>query len=85
MMLKEGLKAVDQFSPDQLRELREYIEQREQQIELQAGTLNMDELLQDLAELRAGLTEEEFREMERAINELGYGMPYLSGDLEPPG
>ena len=69
MMLTEVLKAVDQFSPDQLRELREYIEQREQQIELQAGTLDMDELLQDLAELRAGLTEEEFREIERAMNE----------------
>jgi len=63
------IKAVDQLPPDQLRQLREYIQQREQQIELKAGTLNMDELLEGLEEMRAGLTDEEFREIERAMNE----------------
>lgn len=69
MMFTDVISAVDQFSPDQLRQLREYIQQREQQMELKAGTLNMDELLEGLAEMRAGLTDEEFREMERAMNE----------------
>jgi len=69
MVFTEVIKAVDQFSPDQLRQLREYIQQREQQIELKAGTLNMAELLEGLEEMRAGLTDEEFREIERAMNE----------------
>lgn len=69
MVLSDVMKAVDQLSADQLRQLREYIQQREQQIELQAGTLNMDELLEGLEEMRAGLTDEEFTEIERAMNE----------------
>lgn len=69
MILTDVMKAVDQFSPEQLRQLRETIQQREQQIEPKAGTLNMDELLEGLEEMRAGLTDEEFREIERAMNE----------------
>lgn len=69
MVLRDVMKAVDRFSADQLRQLREYIQQREQQIELKAGTLNTDELLEGLAEMRAGLTEKEFNEIARAMNE----------------
>jgi hypothetical protein len=69
MLFTDVMKAVDQFSRDQLRQLREYIPQREQQIELKAGTLNMDALLEGLEEMRAGVTDEEFREIERAMNE----------------
>lgn len=69
MIFADVMKAVDQFSADQLRQLREYIEQREQQIELKAGTLNMGELLEGLEEMRAGLTDQAFREIERAMNE----------------
>jgi hypothetical protein len=69
MMFTDVMKAVAEFSADQLRQLREYIQQREQQMELKAGTLNMDELLEGLEEMRAGLTDEEFREIERAMNE----------------
>lgn len=69
MILTDVMKAVDQFSPEQLRQLRETIQQRKQQIEPKAGTLNMDELLEGLEEMRAGLTDEEFREIERAMNE----------------
>ncbi|MBL8155821.1 MAG: hypothetical protein JNM70_16685 [Anaerolineae bacterium] len=69
MILTDVMKALDQFSPDQLRQLREYIQQRVQQIELKAGTLNMDDLLEGLEEMRAGLTDEEFGEIERAMNE----------------
>jgi hypothetical protein len=69
MTFPEMMKAVDELSADQLRELREYIQQREQQIELRAGTLNMDQFLKGLEEIRAGLTNEEFSEIERAMNE----------------
>jgi hypothetical protein len=69
MIFTEVIKAVDDFSPDQLRRLREYIQQREQQIKLKAGTVNMDELLEGLEEMRAGLINEQFREIERAMNE----------------
>jgi hypothetical protein len=66
---RDILQAVDQFSPDELRNLREYIQRREQQIDLRAGTLNIEALLRGLEEMRAGLSDEEFREIERAMNE----------------
>jgi hypothetical protein len=59
-MFSDVIKAVDEFTADQLRQLREYIQQREQQIEFKAGTLNMDELVNGL---------EEMHEIERAMNE----------------
>jgi hypothetical protein len=69
MTFSDVVKAVDQFSPDELRQLKEYIEQREQQIELHAGTLDVDELMRGLEALRAGLSNEEFREIEHAMND----------------
>lgn len=57
------------MSPDELRQVREYIDAREQQVELRAGTVNMDTLLNALEEIRAGLSEEESAEIERAMNE----------------
>ncbi len=69
MIFTDVMKAVEQFSPEELRQLREYIQQREQHPELKAGTLDMDELLEGLEEMRLGLTDDEFREIERAMNE----------------
>jgi hypothetical protein len=69
MLLPEVMKAVEQLSLDELRQLREYIQEREQQVELRAGTIVMDEFLSALEELRAGLTKEEFEKIERAMNE----------------
>jgi hypothetical protein len=69
MALRDVYKVVDEMSPEQLRELRRYIEQREHEIELRPGTLNVAELLHGLAELSAGLSEDEFREIEQAMNE----------------
>ncbi|MCU0499524.1 MAG: hypothetical protein MUF87_19415 [Anaerolineae bacterium] len=69
MVFTEVIKAIEEFSADQLRQLREYIQQREQQIELKAGTLNVDELLEGLAEIRSGLSDEQFSEIERAMND----------------
>lgn len=69
MILEEVKKAVDHFSLNELRQLREYIQGREQQIDLRSGTVDMDRLLSALEEIRAGMTEEEFAEIERAMNE----------------
>lgn len=69
MMFEDVKKAVDRFSLNELRQLREYIESREQQIELRPGTVDMEALLSALDDIRAGMTEEEFAEIERAMNE----------------
>jgi hypothetical protein len=69
MMLVDVMKALDHLSLDQLRQVREYIQQREQQMMLKAGTLSMDELLEGLEAMRAGLTDAQFSEIERAMNE----------------
>ena len=37
-------------------------------IDLQSGTVNMDELLSALEDIREGLSEEDFAEIERAMN-----------------
>jgi hypothetical protein len=69
MVFEDVKKAVDRFSLHELRRLREYIEGREQQIELRPGTIDIDALLSALTDIRAGMTEEEFAEIERAMNE----------------
>lgn len=69
MVFEDVKKAVDRFSLNELRRLRAYIEGREQQIELRPGTVDMETLLSALADIRAGMTEEEFAEIERAMNE----------------
>jgi hypothetical protein len=69
MLLTDVMKALDNLSVDQLRQLREYIQHREQQLDLKADTINLDELIAGLNEMRAGLTDEEYREIERAMNE----------------
>ncbi len=69
MLLSDVMKMVDRFSPEELRELREYIQQREQQSDLRAGTVDMNALLAALDEIRDGMTEEEFSTIERAMNE----------------
>jgi hypothetical protein len=68
MVLDDVKKAVDHFSLNELRQLREYIQVREQQIDLVPGTVNMDALLSGLEDIRAGLSDEEFADIERAMN-----------------
>jgi hypothetical protein len=68
-MMQDVFKVIDRLSPDELRLLREYIDTREQQVQLRAGTVDMDKLLSALEELRAGLSEAESAEIERAMNE----------------
>lgn len=69
MVFEDVKKAVDRFSLHELRQLRAYIEGREQQIELRPGTVDMETLLIALTDIRAGMTEAEFAEIERAMNE----------------
>lgn len=69
MLLEEVTKAVDRLSLNELRQLQQYIQGREQQIELRAETVNMDALLSALEDIRAGLSEDEFPEIEQAMNE----------------
>lgn len=69
MMFDDVKKAVSRFSAEELRQLREYIEAREQQIVLHPGTVDMNSLLAALEDIREGLSEEDFAEIERAMNE----------------
>jgi hypothetical protein len=69
MVLSDVLKIVDRFSKEDLRQLREYIEGREQEQEVIAPTFDLQALLSGLEEMRAGITEAEFHEIERAMNE----------------
>jgi hypothetical protein len=59
---------IADFTAEELEELREYIREDESP-RLRAGTLNVDAFLQGLAEMREGLTLEEYAEIERAMNE----------------
>lgn len=68
MLFDDVKKAVDRFSPEELRQLREHIENREQMFKLQPGTVDMHSLLAALEDIRVGLTDEEFAEIERAMN-----------------
>jgi hypothetical protein len=69
MMLEDVLKAVEGFTEDELQQLKTLIDQREQQRTLRPGTLNIERLLDGLAQIREGLTDEEFAEIEQAMND----------------
>lgn len=69
MILEEVFKAVDHFSSHELQQLREYIEDRERQLALRPGTVDMETLLSALEDIRAGITDAEFADIERAMNE----------------
>jgi len=71
MTLQDVMKAVDQLSPEELRELRQYIEQREG-VPRPAQALTPEERARRLDEafeqLRDGLTQAELDEMTEAMN-----------------
>jgi len=66
--LKEVKEAVDHFSPEERAELRAYLDEREMHT-LRAGTMNVDALLAAAREIRESLTDEEWNEIEQAMNE----------------
>lgn len=67
---QEMIRVVDQLSPEELRELRNYIDQREAQSQ-PAHRLSPEERIRRLDEaaraIRAGFTEAEWAEVERAM------------------
>jgi hypothetical protein len=71
MTLQDVMKAVDQLSPEELRELRQYIEQREglpwpvQALTPEERARRLDEAFE---QLRDGLTQAELDEMTEAMN-----------------
>jgi uncharacterized alpha-E superfamily protein len=71
MTLQDAIKVVDELSPDELQELRAYIDQRERESAIQS--LSPEERIKrlDIAAraIREGFTEEEWAEIEQAMNE----------------
>ncbi|MBK8022739.1 MAG: hypothetical protein IPK19_15230 [Chloroflexi bacterium] len=66
--LQEVKAAVDHLSPDERAELRAYLDQGEVRV-LRAGTMDVDALLEAARQIREGFTDEEWEEVERAMNE----------------
>lgn len=66
MTLQDMLKAVDDLSPEEMRLLREHIEQKER--EQRQPKLDLAALEQVFADLRAGFSEEDLDELEWAMN-----------------
>lgn len=70
-ILQEVMKVIDQLSPQELRELREYIEQREgtnrpvPELTPEERARRLDEAFE---QLRAGLTQAQLDEMTEAMN-----------------
>lgn len=64
MTLAELMKAVDELSHEELRQLREYIQQQEHK----HGELDIDALEMVFAELREGFSDHDLDELEWAMN-----------------
>lgn len=69
MIFDDVMKALDSLSSAELRQLKKQIENREQILKLQSGTVDMDSLLTALENIRAGLSDEEYSVIEKAMNE----------------
>jgi uncharacterized protein YeeX (DUF496 family) len=73
MTLDELIRAVDRLSDEELRQLRDYVNQRQvreqDNTELRAGTMNVDALMRAVDQIREGLTEQEIETMIAAMNE----------------
>ena len=68
MTLDDLKRAAARLSVSQRQQLRTYLNTVNESIELQAGTLDIDELTAALADIRAGLTDAEFAEIKAAMN-----------------
>lgn len=72
LTLQDVIKAVDQLSPDERRELREYLDQREsvpqpvQELTPEERIRRMDEAVKAI---REGMTQAELEDMIAAMNE----------------
>ena len=66
MTLQEMMKEVERLSPEEMRQLREHIEQKEREIH-QPG-LDIDAIERIFSDLRAGFSEADLSELEWAMN-----------------
>lgn len=70
--LQDVKEAIDHFSPEELRELREHLERRASEIQ-PSHLLSPEERIRRLEEaaraIRAGFTDAEWDEVEQAMNE----------------
>ncbi len=68
--LQEMKEAVDYLAPEERAELRAYLDEREtEETTLRAGTMDVDALLDAARAIREGFTDEEWDDVERAMNE----------------
>jgi len=64
MTMQDILRAIDRLTPDELRQLRDYIEQQQHQI----AQIEITQLDRALEALREGLTSEQLDQLEWAMN-----------------
>lgn len=70
LTLQEVKQAVEHFSAEELLELRAYLDaQSNVASTLQAGTMDINALLAAARALRDGIPDEEWQEIEKAMNE----------------
>jgi phosphoserine phosphatase len=83
MMLDDVFKMIDQLTPDERQQVKEYIEYPPQTLqekidailataeptELQAGTMDIDKLMEAARAMWEGLTEEEIEAIVQSMNE----------------
>ena len=68
--LQEVKEAIDHLSPEERAELRAYLdERRAAATPLRVGTMNVDALLEAARAIREGFTDDEWNEVERAMND----------------
>ena len=68
--LQEVKEAIDHLSPEERAELRAYLDERRvAAMPLRAGTMNIDALLEAARAIREGFTDDEWDEVERAMND----------------
>jgi hypothetical protein len=65
MTLQDMMKAVEDLSPDEMRQLRQHIEQKERE---RQPELDMDAIEQVFDDLREGFSEEDLDQLEWAMN-----------------
>lgn len=69
MTFEELKPLLDQLMPSDFQSIRDYLKQRESQMLLQAGTMDVDALLAAVDDIRGSMSEEDLDEMIATMNE----------------
>jgi hypothetical protein len=69
MTFEELKPLLDQLMPSDFQSVRDYLKQRESQALLQAGTMNVDTLLEAVDDIRNSMSEVDLEEMIATMNE----------------